>query len=100
MYNCDSHHHTPALSALLIVFGLRSTVYGWGTASKLTFIASFRERNIADFDLKRRQTDLLSRLSERQGSSVVEQGTHKPLVGSSNLPPGMGSSAYRRDAAV
>ena len=24
----------------------------------------------------------------RQGSSVVEQGTHKPLVGSSNLPPG------------
>jgi GIY-YIG catalytic domain len=23
-----------------------------------------------------------------QGSSVVEQGTHKPLVGSSNLPPG------------
>ena len=25
----------------------------------------------------------------RQGSSVVEQGTHKPLVGSSPLPPGM-----------
>ena len=25
---------------------------------------------------------------KRQGSSVVEQGTHKPLVGSSNLPPG------------
>src|SRR5437764_1479251 len=25
----------------------------------------------------------------RQGSSVVEQGTHKPLVGSSNLPPGI-----------
>ncbi len=24
----------------------------------------------------------------RQGSSVVEQGTHKPLVGSSTLPPG------------
>src|SRR5437764_14979114 len=24
-----------------------------------------------------------------QGSSVVEQGTHKPLVGSSNLPPGI-----------
>jgi hypothetical protein len=24
-----------------------------------------------------------------QGSSVVEQGTHKPLVGSSTLPPGM-----------
>ena len=23
-----------------------------------------------------------------QGSSVVEQGTHKPLVGSSTLPPG------------
>ena len=27
--------------------------------------------------------------ASRQGSSVVEQGTHKPLVGSSNLPPGM-----------
>ena len=26
--------------------------------------------------------------SRRQGSSVVEQGTHKPLVGSSTLPPG------------
>src|SRR5436309_423135 len=26
--------------------------------------------------------------SHRQGSSVVEQGTHKPLVGSSTLPPG------------
>ena len=26
---------------------------------------------------------------KRQGSSVVEQGTHKPLVGSSTLPPGM-----------
>jgi hypothetical protein len=25
----------------------------------------------------------------RQGSSVVEQGTHKPLVGSSTLPPGI-----------
>ena len=24
----------------------------------------------------------------RRGSSVVEQGTHKPLVGSSTLPPG------------
>src|SRR4029077_850723 len=28
------------------------------------------------------------RASARQGSSVVEQGTHKPLVGSSTLPPG------------
>jgi predicted GIY-YIG superfamily endonuclease len=27
-------------------------------------------------------------LPSRQGSSVVEQGTHKPLVGSSTLPPG------------
>src|SRR2546421_2957004 len=26
--------------------------------------------------------------NKSQGSSVVEQGTHKPLVGSSNLPPG------------
>ena len=26
---------------------------------------------------------------KRQGSSVVEQGTHKPLVGSSTLPPGI-----------
>jgi predicted GIY-YIG superfamily endonuclease len=31
----------------------------------------------------------LSRRSFCQGSSVVEQGTHKPLVGSSNLPPGI-----------
>ena len=30
----------------------------------------------------------LCRRQFRQGSSVVEQGTHKPLVGSSNLPPG------------
>src|SRR5947199_6456376 len=28
------------------------------------------------------------RKTSRQGSSVVEQGTHKPLVGSSTLPPG------------
>ena len=28
-------------------------------------------------------------IPSRQGSSVVEQGTHKPLVGSSTLPPGM-----------
>jgi hypothetical protein len=27
--------------------------------------------------------------NKRQGSSVVEQGTHKPLVGSSTLPPGI-----------
>src|ERR1051325_5125515 len=27
--------------------------------------------------------------NKSQGSSVVEQGTHKPLVGSSTLPPGM-----------
>ncbi len=31
----------------------------------------------------------LCRRRFRQGSSVVEQGTHKPLVGSSNLPPGI-----------
>src|SRR5207244_9801962 len=30
----------------------------------------------------------------RQGSSVVEQGTHKPLVGSSNLPPGNFAMAW------
>jgi predicted GIY-YIG superfamily endonuclease len=30
----------------------------------------------------------------RQGSSVVEQGTHKPLVGSSNLPPGISIMAW------
>jgi predicted GIY-YIG superfamily endonuclease len=30
----------------------------------------------------------LCRRQFRQGSSVVEQGTHKPLVGSSTLPPG------------
>src|SRR5207302_100012 len=29
----------------------------------------------------------------RQGSSAVEQGTHKPLVGSSILPPGMSDHA-------
>src|SRR4051794_25890192 len=28
------------------------------------------------------------KITPRQGSSVVEQGTHKPLVGSSTLPPG------------
>jgi hypothetical protein len=68
-----------------------------GAGLKQTFIVVFRERNVADFDLKRRQTDLLSRLSESQGSSVVEQGTHKPLVGSSNLPPGMGNAGNERD---
>ena len=35
---------------------------------------------------RRRDSPNLSAL--RQGSSVVEQGTHKPLVGSSTLPPG------------
>src|SRR5438067_13941515 len=30
--------------------------------------------------------------ASRQGSSAVEQGTHKPLVGSSILPPGIGSA--------
>ena len=30
-----------------------------------------------------------ARENRRQGSSVVEQGTHKPLVGSSTLPPGI-----------
>jgi hypothetical protein len=35
-------------------------------------------------------------LKQRQGSSVVEQGTHKPLVGSSNLPPGIISIAECR----
>src|ERR1051326_2943090 len=31
---------------------------------------------------------------KRQGSSVVEQGTHKHLVGSSHLPPGTSSTAW------
>src|SRR4029077_20070811 len=30
----------------------------------------------------------------RQGSSVVEQGTHKPLVGSSTLPPGIFAACF------
>src|SRR4026209_548628 len=34
--------------------------------------------------------------SLRQGSSVVEQGTHKPLVGSSTLPPGTTFSGSNR----
>ena len=41
-------------------------------------------------DLKASRSALLSQLSSCQGSSVVEQGTHKPLVGSSTLPPGTG----------
>jgi hypothetical protein len=36
----------------------------------------------------------------RQGSSVVEQGTHKPLVGSSNLPPGMFNRALLAELSV
>src|SRR3977135_3357816 len=39
-----------------------------------------------------------------QGSSVVEQGTHKPLVGSSTLPPGslcmLGSTFFAALQAV
>ncbi len=35
-----------------------------------------------------RGASLLSAPLHRQGSSEVEQGTHKPLVGSSILPPG------------
>ena len=35
-----------------------------------------------------------ARNRKRQGSSEVEQGTHKPLVGSSILPPG--TSGYPR----
>jgi hypothetical protein len=34
--------------------------------------------------------------NKSQGSSVVEQGTHKPLVGSSTLPPGIISIAECR----
>jgi hypothetical protein len=36
----------------------------------------------------------LCRRRFRQGSSVVEQGTHKPLVGSSTLPPGIRIMAW------
>jgi hypothetical protein len=32
--------------------------------------------------------------NKSQGSSVVEQGTHKPLVGSSTLPPGIRIMAW------
>ena len=38
---------------------------------------------------------ILRRLS-CQGSSVVEQGTHKPLVGSSTLPPGTNFTPRQR----
>src|SRR6202011_1375589 len=37
---------------------------------------------------------------KRQGSSVVEQGTHKPLVGSSTLPPGMPRHGCNRNDSV
>lgn len=37
---------------------------------------------------KRRRLANLATRKERQGSSAVEQGTHKPLVGSSILPSG------------
>ncbi len=35
-------------------------------------------------------------IGSRQGSSVVEQGTHKPLVGSSTLPSGTFANRARR----
>ena len=41
---------------------------------------------------------LLCATEIRQGSSVVEQGTHKPLVGSSTLPPGIPYYDVRRAA--
>jgi hypothetical protein len=44
--------------------------------------------NSASVDSPTRAIDFCRRENTRQGSSVVEQGTHKPLVGSSNLPPG------------
>ena len=47
----------------------------------------------ARVDSQSRAIDLCRRRF-RQGSSVVEQGTHKPLVGSSNLPPGRFSMAW------
>ncbi len=98
MNNRDSHSQTRAFSAWLTVFRRRSTVYRWELLQSNRLLCCFA-KGAADFDLKRRQTDLLSRLSERQGSSVAEQGTHKPLVGSSNLPPGMGSSGIERHRA-
>jgi hypothetical protein len=36
--------------------------------------------------------------ASRQGSSAVEQGTHKPLVGSSILPPGSSQFEIGRSA--
>jgi hypothetical protein len=44
--------------------------------------------NSASVDSPTRAIDFCRRENTRQGSSVVEQGTHKPLVGSSTLPPG------------
>ncbi len=44
------------------------------------------EARATGVDRSRRATKLTR--SRRQGSSVVEQGTHKPLVGSSTLPSG------------
>ena len=51
----------------------------------------YRSRRVAGkrrFALATSKNDSNLRVPRRQGSSVAEQGTHKPLVGSSNLPPG------------
>ena len=40
---------------------------------------------LLDVDMPKRGIQFVA---HRQGSSAVEQGTHKPLVGSSTLPPG------------
>ncbi len=44
-------------------------------------------RKLSGLVVQKKFAKLFAR-NKSQGSSVVEQGTHKPLVGSSNLPPG------------
>src|SRR5262245_54779969 len=64
---------------------VRWTLAGWLDHGVATRHSAFAWRGGAPvyFKVRRHQP----RGASWRGSSVVEQGTHKPLVGSSNLPP-------------
>ncbi len=66
---------------LLVLASAAPSAVSGSTASRSTNLAALGRVDTLERAIQ------LYRLA-RQGSSVVEQGTHKPLVGSSTLPPG------------
>jgi hypothetical protein len=69
------------------MFGYAETFCCWGDLARAVTKALESGANCFTFRLLRNR-------GLCQGSSVVEQGTHKPLVGSSTLPPGTYPRTY------